>query len=66
MKLTITIDCNNAAFEGCHLRSELERILMTVVPKVVRQKKNNKLFSSENKLMDLNGNVVGEVVVEPD
>jgi len=68
MKITITIECASLAFQE-DLEGELERVLLTVVRKVGAQlaRKPGCLCvapEAADVLRDLNGNVVGQLVVE--
>lgn len=59
MKITITIECNNAAFEPRPGR-EAGRILKELAEKMLEQN----LFNFDNaKLRDVNGNTIGKVQV---
>lgn len=64
MKLTITIDMNNAAFEDDP--EELLRILKTVPAKVEEQRLRHAdcvcdALEAGDKLLDINGNAVGTI-----
>lgn len=53
--IVIKINTENAAFEGCP-EKEVSRILVTLA---------NKIENGENlSVMDINGNKVGEVIIE--
>ena len=63
MRITITIETDNAAFEGDELGPETARILADVARKL--EATPRRLFQSEAvKLRDINGNTVGMVRIE--
>jgi hypothetical protein len=53
--LTITIECENAAFEGSARNAELYRILTELAEKLI----DNGNDDLSEKLRDINGNTVG-------
>ena len=57
MKVTIEIQCDNAAFED--LNGEVSRILRVLAKRVDTSPKS----LEDMRLMDLNGNKVGQMVV---
>lgn len=58
MKITITIDTNNAAFED-NTEAEVARILKKIVEKIA-----NGEDVDGKKTIDFNGNVVGQVSID--
>jgi hypothetical protein len=56
MKVTITIDCNNAAFEPS-ASFELERILRQLAKHIGRTSMHDMNIS------DINGNTVGKLII---
>lgn len=64
MRVTVTIDCDNAAFED-DLREEVARILTKVPDVMLDLLEYPTTFTDLGEpLRDLNGNVVGRVAVE--
>ncbi len=64
MKLTLTIDMDNAAFEDGNAGPELARILRRVAASV-KDDDASALVGYVGPLMDCNGNKVGKVQVSP-
>lgn len=67
MNIVISIECENAAFDGDPLQ-ELRRILLTVPGKVAAILRRDEgavccAAESEDSLRDINGNVVGTISV---
>ena len=56
MKITITINTDNDAFRNHNYNNELDRLLKQATFEIV-------IGTKEHKLMDLNGNTVGKVIV---
>ena len=68
MKIRITIDCSNAAFNDEPM-PEIERILRTVTRKLASQLGRDSgcictTPESADKLLDSNGNTVGSLVID--
>lgn len=61
MRVTITIDCDNAAFEA-DPGAEIARILRQLATDTVRTSEPYDALDSR-KLRDINGNTVGQVEV---
>jgi hypothetical protein len=66
MKLVITIDCDNSAFNGKDCGRELARILQNVTDRVDLESKSELLrgyHGDPKTLFDINGNRVGSMEV---
>ena len=69
MKLVLTIDCDNEAFDGADCGTELARILRPLADLFEFESKSTisrRYGSNPKRLRDINGNTVGKlsVVVE--
>jgi len=67
MKIKVEIDCEDAALSGAGRQRELQRILREAehhLPELFRAVKKID-FAVAKGLMDINGNRVGQISVEP-
>lgn len=62
MQFTLTIDCDNAAFEDPR---ELPRILLAVVGAVADRENDGRLAAHTRSVHDVNGNRVGAWKIAP-
>lgn len=63
MNITIRINTDNAAFDGRGLFAELRRCLARA-ERAIQSSSRLKVQRAEHKILDTNGNTVGEVTIE--